>query len=191
MTNGKGSKSRPAKIPYDKYADNWDSIFNKKKAPVKEFRSWEDIEKGCKSIVKELKLTEFTPDYIVGLTRGGLIPAVCISHLTGIPMHTLNISLRDGDEQENKLWMSQDALDGKKILIVDDINDSGETINTLKKLWAEDGIVEWGNIWHHSVRFAVIDSNSGSKAFADYIVNTVDKVTNPDLWLVYPWEIQE
>lgn len=36
--NGKGSKRRPLSISYDKYADNFDSIFRKKKynLPVKE-----------------------------------------------------------------------------------------------------------------------------------------------------------
>ena len=36
--NGKGSKSRPLSISYEKYADNWDNIFKKKKyiVPVQE-----------------------------------------------------------------------------------------------------------------------------------------------------------
>jgi hypoxanthine phosphoribosyltransferase len=36
------------------------------------------------------------PDYIVGLTRGGLVPAVYMSHMLDIPMETLKVALRDG-----------------------------------------------------------------------------------------------
>ena len=48
-------------------------------------------------ICRELALDSWKPDYIVGLTRGGLIPSVMISQYFNIPMHTLNVSLRDAD----------------------------------------------------------------------------------------------
>lgn len=118
------------------------------------------ISKLCRDIV----ISGWRPDYIVGLTRGGLIPAVMISHYLGVPMHTLNVSLRDGSGGESNLWMSEDALGPnsrerfvedendvagilsaasdllesgtfKEILIVDDINDSGATFNWLMEDW--------------------------------------------------------
>ena len=89
------------------------------------------------------------PDYIVGLTRGGLVPAVYMSHALDIPMHSLEVSLRDGGDTESNGWMAEDAFgyvsastaprpEGettndpslrKNILIVDDINDTGATLD--------------------------------------------------------------
>ena len=51
-------------------------------------------------IVSQMYSDEWRPDYIVGVTRGGLYPAVLMSHYTGIKMHTLDVRLRDGDEHE-------------------------------------------------------------------------------------------
>jgi len=119
------------------------------------------VAKICRNIL----ISDWRPDYIVGITRGGLIPATMISHYLNIPMHTLAVSLRDGDEPESNLWMAEDALGPnsrerfienpidvtgvleaavdlleqgstyKNILIVDDINDTGATFNWIMKDW--------------------------------------------------------
>jgi len=79
-------------------------------------------------LARQISLSDWRPDYIVGLTRGGAIPAVMLSHYFGIPCETLKVSLRDGGSCESNLWMAEDAYEGKNILVVDDINDSGATI---------------------------------------------------------------
>ncbi|SVD60241.1 uncharacterized protein METZ01_LOCUS413095, partial [marine metagenome] len=62
------------------------------------------------------------PDYIVGINRGGLTPAVMMSHFMNVPMFTLDIQLRDhARPPESNTMMPLDAMDGKRILIVDDI----------------------------------------------------------------------
>ena len=51
------------------------------------------------------------PDYVVGLTRGGLVPALMISQYLDITMHSLNVSLRDSEMgPESNLWMAEDAF---------------------------------------------------------------------------------
>ena len=58
-------------------------------------------------ICRDITLSGWQPDYIVGLTRGGLIPAVMVSHYLNIPMYSLSVSLRDNDmEPESNLWMA-------------------------------------------------------------------------------------
>jgi uncharacterized protein len=116
-------------------------------------------------ICRDILISGWRPDYIVGITRGGLIPAVMISQYLNIPMHTLGVSLRDGNEAESNLWMAEDALGPnsreryienpidvagvleaasdlleqgstyKNILIVDDINDTGATFNWIINDW--------------------------------------------------------
>jgi len=118
------------------------------------------VSKICRDII----ISGWRPDYVVGLTRGGLIPAVMISHYFNVPMHALGVSLRDGQGGESNLWMAGDALGlnsrerfvedendvagvleaasdllesgtYKEILIVDDINDSGATFNWIMEDW--------------------------------------------------------
>ena len=149
-------------------------------------------------ITMQMNRDNWKPDYIVGLTRGGLIPAVYLSHYLNIPMETLKVSLRDHAESESNLWMAEDAADPviesrKNILIVDDINDSGATLNWIMDDWASsctaysDG--DWKEVWGVNVRFAVLYDNEASKAnqAVSYSAITVNKHEDPQ-WIVFPWE---
>ena len=71
----------------------------------KDIRSW------IHAIIRSMNDQNWRPDYIVGLTRGGLVPAVMLSQYLNIPMHTLNVSLRDSDlGPESNLWMAEEAF---------------------------------------------------------------------------------
>ena len=66
----------------------------------------------------------------------------------------------------------------QKILIIDDINDSGETFNYIIKNFGKgDG----------RIKFAALIHNTPSKAQVDYHGYTIDKSKNP-VWIVFPWE---
>lgn len=153
--------------------------------------------KGCvHRIVRDMAKDHWRPDYIVGITRGGLIPAVMLSQYLEVPMHTLDVSFRDNDMgPESNLWMAEDAFGysapRKKILVVDDINDTGRTLSFIKEDWpsgcfpAGEG---WNEIWHDSVRFATIVDNQASEfKDVDYTGLTINKHEDPS-WIVFPWE---
>lgn len=144
-------------------------------------------------ICRSLSASKWCPDYIVGLTRGGLVPAVMISHWLDVPMHSLNVSLRDNSTgPESNLWMANDAFAGKNILIVDDINDSGSTINWIMEDWASGCFPydeRWSSIWNNNVKFAVVVDNlsSKSKVAVDYAGVEINK-HEKDVWVEFPWE---
>lgn len=149
------------------------------------------------SICRDIAASNWRPDYIVGLTRGGLTPAVMISHWLNVPMHTLNVSLRDSDiGPESNLWMAEDAFGydkpPKNILIVDDINDSGATLNWIMEDWRSGCFPEgsrWQDMWNTNVRFAVIVDNLASqcKVKMDYVGMEVNKAEQ-DVWVEFPYE---
>lgn len=125
----------------------------------------DDFRGHVQEICRQISNSGWRPDYIVGITRGGLLPAVMISHYFGVPMRSLNVSLRDGGECVSDCGMAEDAfgygyrdklvedendvigvleaaselleqgVGYKNILIVDDINDSGATFNWIMNDW--------------------------------------------------------
>jgi xanthine phosphoribosyltransferase len=149
------------------------------------------------NICRQISTDGWRPDYIVGITRGGLIPAVMISHWFNLPMQTLKVSLRDGaDNCESNLWMAEDAFgysaEPKNILIVDDINDSGNTINWIIKDWQSGCLPNdqrWKNVWNNNVRFAVLVDNLVSECTVgmDYFGLEINK-KEKDVWVEFPYE---
>ena len=169
------------------------------------YYSWQDIENQAQEILRQLQRDAWMPDYVVGLTRGGLVPANLISQYLEVPMETLKVSLRDDRSQpESNLWMAEDAYghrefdpmtsdDGRKrILIVDDINDSGATLNWIREDWQSGCFPKdkrWKEVWGNNVRVAVLVDNESSKNKIPISYSAVDlNKAEKDCWIVFPWE---
>lgn len=146
----------------------------------------------CRQVVN----SSWKPDYVVGITRGGSIAAVMISHYFNCSCEMLKVSFADDDQQESNCWMSEDAFGyestPKNILIVDDINDTGRTLNWIVDDWQSTCLPnheQWKSVWNNNVRFATVVDNTASK-FAhkiDFAGMEINKVEDP-AWIVFPYE---
>jgi uncharacterized protein len=154
--------------------------------------TYRDVESLTSEILRQMNQDSWRPDYVVGLTRGGLLPAVLMSQYLDVPMDALKVSLRDNHETCSNLSMAEDAYNGKKILIVDDINDTGATLNWIKQDWEDfhpSKPKPWKKIWGDSVRVAVLIDNLPSKSKLDinYCGMEIDKEADPR-WVNFPFE---
>jgi uncharacterized protein len=156
--------------------------------------SWPELQALVAKICREIAASEWRPDYVVGITRGGLVPAVLISHWLDVPLETLKVSLRDNNDAacESNLWMAEEAFDGKKILLVDDINDTGATFNWIKEDWPSGCLPsnpKWLEVWGNNVRVAVLFDNLASKSEIpiDYAGTEINKAENNE-WIDFPFE---
>lgn len=123
----------------------------------KVYVEWEDLERDIDKIVSQVKEV----DYVVGIPRGGLIIAVMISHRLGIKHMTV--------DHLEKLEEFNLDIDKKRILIVDDISDSGQTLKRYKK---------------EGYTTATLDVRNSTVTVPDFYSNWIE---NAD-WIVYPWE---
>jgi hypoxanthine phosphoribosyltransferase len=158
------------------------------------YYTWQDVEHQTQEILRQLHTDAWQPDYVVGLTRGGLVPANLISQYLECVMECLKVSLRDDASQpESNLWMAEDAYEGKHILIVDDINDSGATLNWIQQDWMSscfpNNQERWKQVWGNNVRVAVLVDNEASASKLNVSYSAVDlNKADEDVWVVFPWE---
>ena len=100
--------------------------------------------------------------------------------------------IQSEDRKSNGGWNSLERY-RKKILVVDDINDTGATVNWIIDDWPSgchpDDPLWQNDVWNVNVRFAMLVDNLSSDAYVkmDYTGMEVNKAEN-DVWVDFPWE---
>lgn len=135
-----------------------------------------------RAIAAKLAADEWQPDFLIGVGRGGLVPGAYLSHASGMTLLSVDYSSQvfAFADELLRLLAAKSAM-GKKLLIVDDINDSGTTIAKLRELLAKEGAFD------ANIRVAVLLNNIRSSAKADYWAREIDRDTDKS-WFVFPWE---
>jgi len=134
------------------------------------------------ALAEQIGADQWKPSFIIGIGRGGLAPAVYLSHATGLPMLSVDHSSEVPDFADAPLVrLAARARAGERLLFLDDINDTGGTIAKLRAALIEAGAAP------ENVRFATLIDNVGSSQRVDYRARTIDRATTKD-WFVFPWE---
>lgn len=122
---------------------------------------------------------------IVGVHRGGLIPAVMLSHYFEAPMESIKWQTRDQDKEADVETLHRAMYrckDTEVVLIVDEIADSGKTLNDIQKQ-----VEEFNSrcTYPVSVYYAVIVQKTACRV--DMPIISVNLLDSSD-WVHFPWE---
>ena len=143
---------------------------------------WDEMRRDVNTLCREIVLDKFDPCCIVGLSRGGLLPGVMMSHWLNKPFKPVKAALRDFPEWEDYLPRKTD----ERVLIVDDICDSGETFTRMKN-YIKGPRMNQPLELPTEVRFASLWWNNECDFEPHYYAQECAK-DSEDIWIHFPWE---
>ena len=141
----------------------------------KKYVSFQKVKQNLVEINSKINQTNWKPDIILSVNRGGCVPGVFLSHMRDLDHEVLSF--------KNNIDINNDTINNimsnhLSILIIDDINDSGNTLADIKKKF---------NRFIKNIKFAVLINNKSSLFEVDYYGSEIDKNID-NSWIVFPWE---
>ncbi|SDQ54807.1 phosphoribosyltransferase [Natronobacterium texcoconense] len=147
--------------------------------------NWEYIYGLCRDVSDDVRSDEFEPDVIVALARGGWFAGRCLcdflgmDDLTSLKMeHYVGTAEKSG-EPTVRYPMPEGSVEGKDVLIIDDIADTGGSIERAHEYVDDRDAGE--------VRTATLQLLGTSEYEPDYVGERLEEWT----WIVYPWNFIE
>jgi len=139
--------------------------------------TWEEYIVLLEKIKKYVGMTN--NQVIVGLARGGLIPAVYLSHALQLPMISFDpYLLRPDGRERTSISLPISPIISKKILLVDDILDTGETFVKCTKFFQDKGFICTTVSVFYNMSTKISDENKVNFTAAE----------TPNKWVVFPYE---
>lgn len=136
------------------------------------YLDYDDVESMNMNLVHDV--SKFKPDVIVGITRGGLLPALHLSHHLDRPLQTIIWQTRDINKCEHDKKLQNLIDTGSRVVFVDDINDTGRTFSEISKAY-------------HGARSNVMFVSLVQKLETTHPA-TAALTLSDDRWIVFPWE---
>jgi hypoxanthine phosphoribosyltransferase len=147
-----------------------------------EVPTWNQIYNMLLSQAKKIRQSGFKPDIVIGIAKGGWVPARVLLDLLEIPnLVTVRVEFYLGVAEAKKepvLTQGVSAVvTGKKALIVDNVADTGKSLKLAREHVLQQGATE--------VRIATVYRKPWSVIKPDYYE------TETSCWVVFPWETKE
>ena len=139
----------------------------------------EEMIDSIKKISAQLVDSNYDPEVIISINRGGCTPGIYLSHYLNKPHEVINIELRDSNIEPDLTSIKEKIKQFNSVLIIDDINDSGAT------LWEVANQIYGRMI--AKPKFATLVSKETSE-FENLIFGYKINKTEEDDWVVFPWE---
>ena len=145
----------------------------------REVLSWQGYGEACRELAQAVVDSGYVPDVVVAIARGGLPVGGALSYALGTKgVGTLNVEFYTGVDERLPApvvlppLLDTDALAGLKVLVADDVADTGETLALVKALMEPHAA---------EVRTVVLYAKSRSIIDPDYAWKRTD------LWITFPW----
>ncbi|MFD6729064.1 phosphoribosyltransferase [Corynebacterium xerosis] len=148
----------------------------------KEILTWEGFGIASRELAQTIADDGYEPEIIIAVARGGLVAAGALSYALGVKLSdAINVefytdvhtTLPDPILLEPMLDVA--SISGRKLLVVDDVADSGRTMKLVLEILREQGA---------EVRSAVLYEKSVSVVKPDYTWRHTDE------WIVFPWSAE-
>lgn len=150
--------------------------------------SYEEFKDGIEQVARQIEESGYEPDVIVGIVRGGSVPAVYLSHRLKVPVQMVHWNTRDHSDwgNEHNCWLPEEMMGGLKVLLIDDIVDGGDTIRELLADW-QTSVAGLGNLPVDNIRIACMIYNVSQSVTPHFFHRTIDR-SNDQRWVIFPWE---
>jgi hypoxanthine phosphoribosyltransferase len=147
--------------------------------PAREILTWETFGAASRELAEQVVGSGFLPDIVIAVARGGLLPGGAVAYALGTKgIGTLNVEFYTDvgktldDPRVLPPLMDTSELPGSRVLVVDDVADSGRTLAMVMDLLAEKGV---------EARSAVLYTKPHSIVTPDYSWKVTDR------WITFPW----
>lgn len=138
--------------------------------------SWQDFHGICRALA--IAVSRFQPEITLAVGRGGYYPGTLLAHMLQSEIYPVHLSRRVKDivRRKSPQWSLEPPalIKGQRVLIVDEICDSGETIAIVKEKAESLGAKE--------IRSAVMYAHTWGVSIPDYIGLITDAL------ILNPWD---
>jgi len=145
----------------------------------REVLGWLEFGDASRDLAREVLASDFDPEVVVAIARGGLLLAGSIAYALGVKScGALNVEFYTGvgerltDPVVLPPMLDEQSLAGKRVLLVDDVSDSGRTLDMVVQLLKAGGV---------DVRSIVLYTKPGTVHEPDYTWRRTP------LWITFPW----
>jgi hypoxanthine phosphoribosyltransferase len=147
-----------------------------------EIPTWEEIYSMLLLLAKKIRADGFDCDLIVGVSRGGWIPARILSDLlenSSIANVRAEFYLGIGESKKEPLITQRISVPvkGKNLLVVDDVSDTGKSLRLVRAHLCEESVAE--------LRIAALYYKPWSILEPNYYIKKTRR------WIIFPWERKE
>ncbi|WP_159619049.1 phosphoribosyltransferase [Ruania rhizosphaerae] len=159
--------------------------------PPREVLPWNRFGDATRELAQMVADSGWLPDFVVAVARGGLVPAGSVAYALGVKaMGTMNVEFYTDVEQtlaEPQVLpplLDTSVLAGAKVLVVDDVADSGRTLEVVMRLLRTGSSAPGGPASEHlpaQARSAVLYTKPRSVIEPDYTWRRTDR------WISFPW----
>ncbi|MFI9652091.1 phosphoribosyltransferase family protein [Guyparkeria halopsychrophila] len=144
----------------------------------------EEVVAGADRLARMVRSSGYRPDTVIAVARGGFMPARYVCDFLGVS-RLMSVKVQHYAAGAHAVTQARvtvplgAAIEGEHVLVVDDVNDSGKTLQALRP-YLDD-------LRPASVRTVVLHEKQGTACPADFVAESIREWR----WILYPWAVVE